>query len=319
MNLKRMQGPMWPPLPFNESRLALDSFNRPNGLRCRDRRLLGGANMELEGNLIVRRKPTRRWVSVLVVTPVLACIAGVTLFIRAYVSPPTISIPSPMSPAAALLADPIQVEPTPPIRVEASAETPTAPAQTSGSAEFVAAPAFPAPTWPAEAAPATGMTVVVPVPQPGPRRTMARTDASAVPLPHREREPAETSAPQPPEETRSVSVSQSNCALMQRLAQQHSNDMARRESLDHSGFHSRAMQGARAENVAMGNRTRAETMAQWRASAGHAANMRLPGCKAVAYAVSKSGRHYWTMEIGQSPAEKGGAKAAGRLRAVPSW
>ena len=111
----------------------------------------------------------------------------------------------------------------------------------------------------------------------------------------------------------------SECALMQRLAQQHSNDMARRESLDHSGFYSRAMQGARAENVAMGSRTRAETMAQWRASSGHAANMRLPGCKAVAYAVSKSGRHYWTMEIGRSPAERGGAKAAGRLRAVPSW
>ena len=104
--------------------------------------------------------------------------------------------------------------------------------------------------------------------------------------------------------------------MMQRLAQQHSNDMARRNSLDHAGFHSRAMQGARAENVAMGNKTEAATMAQWRASPGHAANLRLPGCKAVAYAVSGSGRYYWTMEIGDV-AEPGGRirqAAAGRVR-----
>ena len=96
----------------------------------------------------------------------------------------------------------------------------------------------------------------------------------------------------------------SDCALMQQLAQQHSNDMARRESLDHSGFSNRAAKGARAENVAMGNKTKAATMAQWRASAGHAANMQLPGCKAVAYAIGRSGRYYWTMEIGQSPGEQ---------------
>jgi len=91
----------------------------------------------------------------------------------------------------------------------------------------------------------------------------------------------------------------SDCGRMQQLAQQHSNDMARRNRLDHSGFHNRARQGARAENVAMGSSTKAGAMAQWWASPGHAANMMLPGCKAVAHAVSKSGRHYWTMIIGQ--------------------
>jgi hypothetical protein len=75
--------------------------------------------------------------------------------------------------------------------------------------------------------------------------------------------------------------------------------MQRRESLDHSGFYSRAARGAQAENVAMGSTTRAGAMAQWRGSPGHAANMRLPGCKAVASAVSKSGRRYWTMLIGR--------------------
>lgn len=103
--------------------------------------------------------------------------------------------------------------------------------------------------------------------------------------------------------TTAYAEAKSDCALMQRLAQQHSNDMARRNSMDHSGFSERAAQGARAENVAAGNKTKAATMAQWRASPGHAANMQLPGCKAVAYAVSKSGYYYWTMEIGKSPAE----------------
>jgi hypothetical protein len=115
----------------------------------------------------------------------------------------------------------------------------------------------------------------------------------------------------------------SDCALMQRLAQEHSNDMARRDSMDHSGFSERAAKGARAENVAAGTSTKAATMAQWRASAGHAANMRLPGCKAVAHAVSRSGQHYWTMEIGRSPAELAGR---GRTRGtrvisfpIPTW
>jgi hypothetical protein len=112
----------------------------------------------------------------------------------------------------------------------------------------------------------------------------------------------------------------SDCALMQRLAQDHSNDMARRDSMDHAGFYGRAAKGARAENVAMGSKTKAEAMAQWRASPGHAANMRLPGCKAVAYAVSRSGRHYWTMEIGKSPAELAGRRGTRLLvLPLPTW
>lgn len=89
------------------------------------------------------------------------------------------------------------------------------------------------------------------------------------------------------------------CALMQKLAQKHADDMARRESLDHAGFRERAMQGARAENVAMGHASEAATLAQWRASPRHAANMRLPGCKAIARAQSRSGRYYWVMLIGK--------------------
>jgi hypothetical protein len=89
------------------------------------------------------------------------------------------------------------------------------------------------------------------------------------------------------------------CGQMQALAQEHANDMARRERLDHSGFARRAARGARAENVAFGHAGQAETLAQWRASSRHAANMRRPGCKGVARAQSRSGRYYWAMVIGQ--------------------
>ena len=86
---------------------------------------------------------------------------------------------------------------------------------------------------------------------------------------------------------------------MRALALEHSRDMARRDHLDHDGFNSRVRRGARAENVAYGYKTEAATMAQWWQSPPHAANMRLPGCRAVTSAVSRSGRRYWTMEIGQ--------------------
>lgn len=89
-------------------------------------------------------------------------------------------------------------------------------------------------------------------------------------------------------------------SAMAALAQEHSNDMARRDHLDHAGFfRHRGPAGARAENVAYGYKTEAQTIAQWRRSPPHAANMRLPGCRSVAHAVSRSGRWYWTMEIGE--------------------
>ena len=91
---------------------------------------------------------------------------------------------------------------------------------------------------------------------------------------------------------------QASCATMQKLAQEHSNDMARRGSMDHAGFMDRARRGARAENVAAGVKTRRAAIALWWASPGHAANMRLPGCKAVAHAVGH-GVYYWTMIIGR--------------------
>jgi hypothetical protein len=89
-----------------------------------------------------------------------------------------------------------------------------------------------------------------------------------------------------------------SCATMQALAQEHANDMARRGSMDHNGFASRARRGARAENVAYGVKTKQQAIALWWSSSGHAANMRLPGCKAVASAVGHNGTRYWAMVIG---------------------
>ena len=89
-----------------------------------------------------------------------------------------------------------------------------------------------------------------------------------------------------------------SCATMQALAQEHANDMARRGSMDHNGFANRARRGARAENVAAGVKTKQQAMAPWRGSSGHAANMRLAGCKAVASAVGRDGTRCWAMVIG---------------------
>ena len=89
------------------------------------------------------------------------------------------------------------------------------------------------------------------------------------------------------------------CAAMMMLAQSHANDMARRDQLDHAGFERRAQYGARAENVAVGCKTQTCAYQVWAASPPHARNMHLPGCRAVASALSHSGKRYWVMEISQ--------------------
>jgi len=92
-----------------------------------------------------------------------------------------------------------------------------------------------------------------------------------------------------------------SCATLYALAQQHANDMARRNSLDHAGFFKhRGPAGAAAENVAVGCATEACARRAWMASPHHRANMMLGGCQAIASAVAKNGRRYWAMEIGGS-------------------
>jgi uncharacterized protein YkwD len=96
-----------------------------------------------------------------------------------------------------------------------------------------------------------------------------------------------------------ASLSRADCAQLQALAQQHANDMARRDRLDHAGFMKRrGPAGAHAENVAVGCATQACAINTWLRSAPHRKNMMLGGCQGIASAVSASGRRYWALEIG---------------------
>jgi hypothetical protein len=105
-----------------------------------------------------------------------------------------------------------------------------------------------------------------------------------------------------------------DCAALYSLAQQHANDMARRNSLDHAGFMKRrGPAGAVAENVAVGCADETCAKRMWMQSARHRANMMLGGCQAIASAVSKNGRRYWVMEIGG-----GGIGDAGRDFSIDS-
>jgi cysteine-rich secretory family protein len=113
-----------------------------------------------------------------------------------------------------------------------------------------------------------------------------------------------------------IGACHASCSSLQAAAQQHANDMARRNSLDHAGFvRNRASAGAIAENVAMGCDTEACARRMWMQSPAHRANMMLGGCVAVASAVSANGRRYWAMEIGgddQAVIRHGRLAAAGR-------
>jgi hypothetical protein len=96
-----------------------------------------------------------------------------------------------------------------------------------------------------------------------------------------------------------IGPSYADCSALYAAAQQHAYDMARRNSLDHSGFKRRlGSAGAVAENVAVGCDTEACARRMWMQSPRHRANMTLGGCQAVASAVSASGRRYWAMAIG---------------------
>jgi len=86
------------------------------------------------------------------------------------------------------------------------------------------------------------------------------------------------------------------------MASAHSADMARRASLDHDGFReTRGPRGARAENVAYGCNDEPCTIRQWIKSSGHRRNMLLRDVSryGLGSAVSKSGRTYWTLLVGE--------------------
>jgi uncharacterized protein YkwD len=94
----------------------------------------------------------------------------------------------------------------------------------------------------------------------------------------------------------------SSDAALTAMAQTHAGDMARRDVLDHAGFkEQRGPMGARAENVAYGCADSPCVIKQWVNSSGHRANMLLPSVTkyGLASAVSKSGKRYWALELGE--------------------
>jgi hypothetical protein len=99
--------------------------------------------LELEGNLVLERPPTRRWIAIIaVVVPVVACVCSVAWFIRAFIAPPVANISTQMQLAAAqpsLLA-PVRAEvPAPAPEPEPPQQTamnePAAPAASPAAAE----------------------------------------------------------------------------------------------------------------------------------------------------------------------------------------
>jgi hypothetical protein len=97
------------------------------------------------------------------------------------------------------------------------------------------------------------------------------------------------------------------------MAQSHASSMARRSSLDHSGFmQHRGPSGATAENVAWGCADTACVIRQWSNSPGHRANMLRSDVRhyGLASATTASGRRYWTLLVGGGE----GAVSAGRAR-----
>ena len=70
--------------------------------------------MQLEGNLVLERAHTRRWVSIIaVVIPVAAFVLVAAWFIRVYIVPPTVTIWNPMIMAAAPPEPPAPAAPAP--------------------------------------------------------------------------------------------------------------------------------------------------------------------------------------------------------------
>jgi uncharacterized protein YkwD len=90
-----------------------------------------------------------------------------------------------------------------------------------------------------------------------------------------------------------------------RIAQEQANAMAVRDLLDHNALApfssriSRSPFNRAAENIAYGHADFANTLKQWTNSAGHRANLLLPGAKWIGVAHAQNGRRmYWAMVIG---------------------
>jgi uncharacterized protein YkwD len=115
-----------------------------------------------------------------------------------------------------------------------------------------------------------------------------------------------------------------------RLAHQQASAMARSGSLSHSAagpFASRvAGRGNAAENIAMGTNNFSATLAMWKSSSGHNANLLRRGVNrvGVASATGSNGRMYWALILAGSVEKRPALTLPGRRRAagprtLPEW
>jgi len=163
-------------------------------------------SLELQGNILLERAPTRRWVSIIaVVIPAAAFAMLATWFIRAYVAPPTISVPSPM-----VVASAAPQEPASPRQIETKIPEAAAPAAVVSVAQVsitpppaVEVPAPPPASLPmldtlSAAPPAAELPPAQPAEEPSPAATtgVAHAAQPAEPAPA-ESEPMAGSIPMP--------------------------------------------------------------------------------------------------------------------------
>jgi hypothetical protein len=149
--------------------------------------------LELEGNLSLERAHTRRWVSIIaVIIPVSAFVLLAAWFVRAYVVPPTVAIPSPMTLADAPPPPPAipkraQVEAPPPsmATAEPAKETPVSAAALPMIATLAAAPPSMARVPPASAEPADSpsATASIMIAEPAAEPQLSEPLAGPIPLP----------------------------------------------------------------------------------------------------------------------------------------
>jgi uncharacterized protein YkwD len=104
-------------------------------------------------------------------------------------------------------------------------------------------------------------------------------------------------------------------AELTRLAQAQANAMAARDTLDHNVLGSfssrigRSRFSRAAENIAYGHADFPRTLNQWVNSAGHRANLLMPGAKWVGVAQARNGRRtYWAMVIGSDTTDRAAAR-----------
>jgi hypothetical protein len=112
-------------------------------------------------------------------------------------------------------------------------------------------------------------------------------------------------------------------AKLTELAHQQANAMAERRSMDHNVYASFSTRIApygstsAAENIAMGTKTFRETLAIWKSSSGHNANLLNPSVTRIGLAsASRDGTTYWALILAAPPKSPQSKPPQGNVRVL---